>query len=90
MNADRAKAKDQSLMVKQFNDSKIQRFNSSTIQQFNDSTVQRFNSSTIQQFNSSTIQQFFARSALIRLYLRPIKPLLFLRLELKKRDPETR
>jgi hypothetical protein len=66
MNADRAKAKDQSLMVKQFNDSKIQRF------------------------NSSTIQQFFARSALIRLYLRPIKPLLFLRLELKKRDPETR
>jgi hypothetical protein len=31
MNADRAKAKDQSLMVKQFN--------SSTIQQFNDSTV---------------------------------------------------
>jgi hypothetical protein len=82
MNADRAKAKDQSLMVKQFNDSKIQRFKDSTIQQFNDSTVQRF--------NSSTIQQFFARSALIRLYLRPIKPLLFLRLELKKRDPETR
>jgi hypothetical protein len=45
MNADRAKAKDQSLMVKQFND--------------------------------STIQQFFALSALIRLYLRPIKPSLF-------------
>jgi hypothetical protein len=38
MNADRAKdkeqAKDQSLMVKQFNDSTIQRFNDSTIQQF--------------------------------------------------------
>jgi hypothetical protein len=51
MNADRAKdkeqAKDQSLMVKQFNDSTIQRFNS-----------------------------FFALSALIRLYPRPIKPLI--------------
>jgi hypothetical protein len=34
MNAGRAKAKDQSLMVKQFNSSTIQRFNDSTIQQF--------------------------------------------------------
>jgi hypothetical protein len=33
------------------------------VKQFNDSTIQRFNS-------------FFALSALIRLYLRPIKPLL--------------
>jgi hypothetical protein len=51
MNADRAKdkeqAKDQSLMVKQFNDSTIQRFNDSTIQRFNDSTIQRFNDSTV-------------------------------------------
>jgi hypothetical protein len=45
MNADRAKAKDQSLMVKQF--------------------------------NGSTIQQFFALLTQIRLYLLPIKPLLF-------------
>jgi len=38
MNADRAKSKDQSLMVKKFN------ISNSTIQQFNNSTVQQFNS----------------------------------------------